>query len=92
MNAPEKAMAQARVSPVVAGGAVRGYRLAGVRKESAVAGLGFRDGDVITSVNGYEVGDQAQALALYMSLGSASTLRVRYERGGRAETKVVRVI
>lgn len=87
ISAPEKAMSQARATAVS-----RGYKLAGVKKGSAVERLGFRDGDVIRSVNGYALNDQAAALALYMSLQSTSVFRVNYERGGAAATKVIRTV
>jgi membrane-associated protease RseP (regulator of RpoE activity) len=87
ISAPEKAMSQARATAVS-----RGYKLAGVKRGSAVERLGFRDGDVIRSVNGYALNDQAAALALYMSLQSTSVFRVNYERGGAAATKVIRTV
>ncbi len=92
LDSPERAMTQARVVPDLAGGEVRGYKLFGVRKGTTVDGLGFRNGDVIRSVNGYDLGDDGDALGLYMSLPGASSFRVNYVRGGLASIKVIKVI
>lgn len=59
---------------------------------SPVHQLGFRSGDKITHINGRDLTDDAQAMALYWSLGSSKVFKIRYERGGRAQVKTVRVV
>jgi len=88
---PSRASRQLRYMPHISGGKHRGYRLLNVTPNSAVADLGFRKGDVITRVNGYNLSDDGDLLALYMEIGSASTYRIKYERAGVLRLKTVRV-
>lgn len=66
-----------------------GYKLTRVAPNSAISQLGFRAGDTLISVNGNRLDDDADALALYMGLGSASKYVVVYERGGVRATKTI---
>ena len=68
-----------------------GYKLSGVRAGGPVDKLGMKNGDVITSVHGYQIADDADAMALYFGLGSTSTFLVRYTRGGRLRSKTIRL-
>lgn len=88
---PSRASRQLRYMPHISGGKHRGYRLLSVTPKSAVAGLGFRKGDVITQVNGYNLSDDGDLFALYMELGGTSTYRIKYERAGVQRLKTVRV-
>lgn len=68
-----------------------GIRLYGVRAGSQVSALGFRNGDIIKSVNGTGMDDQLGLLGLYAGLGNTSTYNVRVARGGATQTRTIRI-
>ena len=80
------------VVPAIRNDVFSGYRLKTVSSRSPVHALGFRAGDKITHVNGRDLTDDAQAMALYWSLGSSKIFKVRYERGGKNLVKTIRVV
>jgi S1-C subfamily serine protease len=83
---PGKLLRQVSVSEVRGG-----YKLDGIRSGSQVSQLGFRDGDVVTSVNGVRLDDSLGLLGLYGGLATTSSYKVVYERGGVRRGKVVRL-
>lgn len=85
-NNPSSLMREAQVSRVS-----QGYRLSGVRANGPVGKLGFRNGDVITTVNGHRLSDDADAMALYFGLSGTRLFRVTYLRGGRSATRTIRL-
>ncbi len=90
-SSPSKLESQATIVPAIQNDVFSGYKLKWVRPGSTVQQLGFRSGDKITHVNGRDLTDDAQALALYLSLKSTSKYTIRYVRGGKNATKVVQV-
>ncbi len=83
---PNKLLRQVQVSEVN-----NGYRLSGIRGDSDVSKLGFRNGDVLVAINGTRLDDQLGLLGLYGGLGSTRTYNVSYERGGVRKTRTIRV-
>ncbi len=83
---PNKLLRQVQVSE-----ARGGYKLAGIRSGSQVSQLGFRNGDVLVSVNGTRLDDQLGLLGLYAGLEGTRSYNVVYERGGQRQTKSVRL-
>lgn len=83
---PDKLLKQVQVSP-----SGPGYRLSGIRGGSQVSALGFRNGDVITAVNGTAMDDQLGLLGLYGSLDSTRTYNVTYLRGGSKHSRTIRL-
>jgi type II secretory pathway component PulC len=83
---PDKLLRQVQVSE-----ARGGYRLSGIRAGSQVSQLGFRNGDVLISVNGTRLDDQLGLLGLYGGLESTRSYNVTYERGGARHTRTVRL-
>jgi len=83
---PNKLLRQVQVSE-----ARGGYKLGGIRSGSQVSQLGFRNGDVLVSVNGTRLDDQLGLLGLYAGLESTRSYNVVYERGGQRHTKSVRL-
>ena len=90
-SSPSKLESQATIVPAIQNDVFSGYKLKWVRPGSTVHQLGFRSGDKITHVNGRDLTDDAQALALYLSLKSTNKYTIRYIRGGKNATKVVQV-
>jgi hypothetical protein len=58
-------------------------RLFGVSPGSVLYDLGFRNGDRLESINGFEVSNPERALEAYARLRSADSLEVRVIREGR---------
>ncbi len=80
------------IVPAIQNDVFSGYKLKSVAAGSPVHQLGFRAGDKITHVNGRDLTDDAQAMALYWSLGSSKVFTIRYERGGRRQVRTVSVV
>jgi hypothetical protein len=64
-----------------------GVVVAGIRKGSPAEHLGLERGDLIESINGFEIGKPEQALEAYARLRTGvSALHVRIRRGGKPLT------
>jgi membrane-associated protease RseP (regulator of RpoE activity) len=87
--APDRLRTQADVVPAIRNDVHSGYRLKTVRPGSTVAALGFRSGDKVTHVNGYDLSNDAQALQLYFALAGSRIFKVRYERGTQHLMKTI---
>lgn len=86
---PSKASDYIRVQPANVNGAQRGYRIYPGRDRSVFNGAGLRPGDLVTSLNGVNLGDPAQALQMLGDLGQAQSLSLTIERGGVQQNVVV---
>jgi general secretion pathway protein C len=79
-------MRSARILPVNRDGKVVGVKLQRVTKGSLLENLGMKTGDVLSSINGFEVSDPQRALEAYARLRTADRLSVAMERGGKPMT------
>jgi len=68
-----------------------GARIAGLRSSSLLSQLGFKNGDVIKSVNGSDLTEPDKALEAYAKLRTAKTFEVQLMRGGTPHTIRVEV-
>ncbi|MEM6995583.1 MAG: hypothetical protein AAF721_34045 [Myxococcota bacterium] len=91
IGSPAKLQKQANVVPAIRNDVHSGYKLKSVKSGSAIHKLGFRSGDKVTHVNGYDLTNDLEALALYSGLSSTKRFKVRYIRGGSAKTKTILV-
>lgn len=76
-------MTSARVLPHEVHGEVVGFRLYGVRPDSALAALGLQTGDTVRSINGIEMTSPDSALEAYTRIREADVLDVRLTRRNR---------
>jgi general secretion pathway protein C len=76
-------MRSVRISPEQKDGKVLGVRLHGVRSDSLLGVLGLKSGDVLQSINGFEMGSPEKALEAYARLRTANNLAVKVQRGGK---------
>jgi general secretion pathway protein C len=84
-------MKSVRVVPSTAHG--KTYpRLFGARSDSLLGMLGFRDGDLLESINGFDLSTPERALEAYARLRSADVLEARVSRGGRIVTLLYRLL
>jgi len=63
-----------------------GVRLSGIKSSSILNTLGMKNGDVLKSINGYDMSDQDKALEAYAKLKSAKSLSIDMERNGTPVT------
>ena len=76
-------MRSVRISPEQKNGKVLGVRLHGVRSDSLLGVLGLKSGDVLQSINGFEMGSPEKDLEAYARLRTANNLAVKVQRGGK---------
>jgi len=72
----------AKAEPHTVDGAVAGWRLERIRKDSIYDKAGFQNGDVIKEINGVSLNDAAQAIKLLQSLRNEAEIDIRFSRGG----------
>jgi general secretion pathway protein C len=77
-------MRSARVVPHEQNGKVVGVKLYGIRRSSLLGKLGLQNGDLLRTINGYEMSSPDTALEAYSKLRSASDLSIAVTRRGRA--------
>lgn len=71
-NNPQSLAKVVRISAVRQDGALRGYRVAPGSDSAQFEQLGFKPGDIVTSVNGVPLDNPASTMKLYNMLRSAS--------------------
>jgi type II secretion system protein C len=74
---------QARAVPEMRGGQMVGFKLMQIVPNSFYQKAGFKENDVIKSVNGEKITDAAKALELLQGLKSMPSLDMTIERGGK---------
>jgi general secretion pathway protein C len=76
-------MRSARIVPHEENGQVIGVKLYGIRRNSLLGKLGLQNGDLLRTINGYDMASPDSALEAYSKLRSASNLSVAVTRRGR---------
>jgi general secretion pathway protein C len=76
-------MRAARVVPHEQGGKVVGVKLYGIRRNSLLGGIGMQNGDMLSTINGFNMASPDSALEAYTKLRSAENLTVTIQRRGR---------
>ncbi|WP_170164178.1 type II secretion system protein GspC [Gallaecimonas pentaromativorans] len=72
-----------RFSPAREGDNITGYRVAPGRDPAMFKQLGLESGDLVKSINGYDLSDPAQALDILGQLQGLDSLSLDIERGGQ---------
>jgi hypothetical protein len=78
-----------RLVPVADDGHVTGVKLYGIRPGSLLAKLGLRNGDIIRSIDGYDLATPDRALDAYSRIGDATTHAILLERAHRPRLHVI---
>ncbi len=81
-------MQYVRIRPHFTNGEPDGLRLTGVRPGTIFTEIGFRNGDIITGVNGKRIESVDDALQFYTSLKNATNVDLQLRR--RGEDKSIR--
>jgi general secretion pathway protein C len=76
-------MRSARVVPHEENGQVVGVKLYGIRRNSLLGKLGMQNGDLLRTINGFDMASPDSALEAYSRLRSANNLSVNVVRRGR---------
>jgi general secretion pathway protein C len=84
-------MKYVRIRPHFTNGQPDGLKLTGVRPGSLFTDIGFKNGDIITGVNGKPIQSVDDALAFYSSLKTANNVNLQIRRRGMAQTIQYRV-
>lgn len=83
---PQSLAEVVKVSAVRQDGSLKGYRLAPGSDRNQFEQLGFKAGDLVTSVNGITLDDPANTMRLYNAMRSAGEVVFDLERGGEPLT------
>jgi type II secretion system protein C len=81
----------AKASPNVVDGELKGFRLDRIRNDSIYQKAGLQNGDVIEEINGIPLSDTAQAIKLLQSLRNEPDIEIRYSRGGAKQNLNMKV-
>ena len=79
-------MRTARVIPHEEGGRVVGVKLYGIRRNSLLGRLGVQNGDMLRTINGYDMSSPDSALEAYARLRTADHLTLSVVRRGQPTT------
>lgn len=81
-----KLMTEIKIQPHMEDGRPAGLALSNIKPNSIFRRMGLRNGDVLKSVDGNEIGSVDDALRLYENMKSASQVSVQIQRRGRERT------
>ena len=82
---------QARIIPSLRDGVARGFKLYGIRPDSLPKNLGFKNGDMVTSVNGLPLTGMDQAMTAYTQLRRVDKFVLELERKGELLRKEITI-
>ena len=77
-----KVLQDAKASPNVVNGKLRGFVLTRIREDSIYRKSGLQNGDIVEEINGVLLTDTAQAIKLLNSLRNESEIELRVVRSG----------
>lgn len=86
-----KTLQDAKASPNMVGGQVKGFVLTQIRPDSVYEKMGFENGDVVRSINGIELNDAARAIQTLNAMRNEAQLEVTLERAGAVQTRKIQV-
>lgn len=76
-------MKMARVIPYTESGKIVGFKVFSSQNESLLNKLGLQNGDIVKNINGMDISNPTQALAMYGKLRSLKNLSMVVSRGGK---------
>ena len=86
-----RTLTEAKASPNIVGGQVKGFVITNITQNSVYAKLGLRDGDIVTTINGIELNDAARAIQTLNSMRNENSIDLQIIRGGQPTTFKVNV-
>ena len=79
-------MQEARLTPHFTGGQPDGFMITNLPRNSFLARMGLRSGDIMKGVNGQKFGSLEEFFQVYQQLQTEPTLQLEVERSNRSET------
>jgi general secretion pathway protein C len=79
-------MKEARLTPHFTGGQPDGFMIANLPKNSLLARMGLRSGDIMKGINGQKFGSLEEFFQVYQQLQTEPMLQLEIERSNRSET------
>jgi len=79
-------MQEVKIKPYYQDGKAAGFIVAEIAPESIVRGLGMKDGDIVTSINGRQIKTADDAISFYDSLKAGDQISIQLVRRGRPQT------
>ncbi len=86
LNDLPKLLSQARAAPVLANGAITGFRLDYIQPSSFYEKIGLRYGDILKQVNGVEIKDPGTMLSLFQQLRNEKSVKLDILRSNQRTT------
>jgi general secretion pathway protein C len=86
LNDLPKLLSQARAVPVLANGAITGFRLDYIAPSSFYEKIGLRYGDILKQVNGVEIKDPGTMLSLFQQLRNEKSVKLDILRNNQRTT------
>ena len=86
LNDLPKLLSQARAAPVLANGAITGFRLDYIAPSSFYEKIGLRYGDILKQVNGVEIKDPGTMLSLFQQLRNEKSVKLVILRNNQRTT------
>jgi general secretion pathway protein C len=77
-----KVLQDAKATPNMQDGELRGFKLTRIRKDSIYEKAGFQNDDIVEEINGVSLTDTSQAIRLLQSLRNEKEIEMRVNRGG----------
>jgi general secretion pathway protein C len=86
-----KTLQDAKATPNMVGGQVKGFLMTQIRSDSVYEKLGIQNGDVVRSINGIELNDAARAIQTLQAMRTETQLELTFEREGKTVTRKIHV-
>lgn len=78
-----KTLEEAKASPNLVGGHVKGFLITNIVPNSVYSKLGLKNGDVVSAINGIELNDAARAIQTLNSMRNENIIELQIIRGGQ---------
>lgn len=76
-------LTDARLTPKMKGGSVEGFLLTDVKARGVFDAIGLKNGDVLTSINGYKIDSPEKAVQVLSGLKGQTSVSLDIVRGGK---------
>lgn len=86
-----KTLQDAKASPNIVNGQVKGFVMTRIRPNSVYEKMGMKENDVIEAINGIELNDAARAIRTLESLRNDTSIELQMRRDGKVQTRQIQV-
>ena len=86
-----RVLMQAAAMPYYEEGRLSGFKLLAIDVGSIYDKVGFKDGDIVTTVNGHKLSDVAMTIKLLQGMKDAKSADVSFRRGGAEQSLTLEI-